>query len=414
MNKVDLNQHTTKAYLAGTHRSRTPAETLADYSRHMPRIGITRLANITGLDRIGLPVVVAVRPNSRSLATSQGKGDSLEAAKASALLESIEMWHAERCEAPIRFESWYEIIAGHAQAPDPFLLPLRKGVALDRHRPIPWAEGYNLRTGRSTWVPYESVTVNFVFQAGHNPCFVQSSNGLASGNQFCEAVLHGLCEVIERDAWNLWEVLPASKKKQRQVDLDTVQSPVLHRTLETLRSAGLIAAAWDITADIEVPVYHAVVIENPQSPHWRPIVTSAGHGAHLDPEIALSRSINEAIQCRLTMIAGSRDDKFPADYRVGSSRFEHEAVIRMISEPPPARPVGLLRPPVAEHFEADIQTVLDALERAGVGDVVVVDLSRADLGIPVVKVVVPGLEGPPTPFTSAGRRKRAWKQRYSQ
>jgi ribosomal protein S12 methylthiotransferase accessory factor len=156
------------------------------------------------------------------------------------------------------------------------------------------------------------------------------------------------------------------------------------------------------------------VIENPQSPHWRPIVTSAGHGAHLDPEIALSRSINEAIQCRLTMIAGSRDDKFPADYRVGSSRFEHEAVIRMISEPPPARPVGLLRPPVAEHFEADIQTVLDALERAGVGDVVVVDLSRADLGIPVVKVVVPGLEGPPTPFTSAGRRKRAWKQRYSQ
>ncbi len=413
MIRVDLNHRTRKAFLAGTHRSRAPAETLADYGRHMAKMGITRLANITGLDRIDLPVVVAVRPNSRSLATSQGKGDSLDAAKASALLESIETWHAERCEAPVRIDSWFALNAGGARATDPLQLPLRKDVALDPHRPIPWIEGYDLRSGSSIWVPYEAVSVNFVFQAGHNPCFVQSSNGLASGNEFCEAVLHGLCEVIERDAWNLWELLPAEERKSRQIDLETVQSAALRRTLEKLKAAGLVTAAWDITTDIEVPVYYAMVIENPQSPHWRPIVTSAGHGAHLDPEIALSRSINEAIQSRLTMIAGSRDDKLPADYTAGSSQIEHEVAIRMVTEPRPARPVGVLRPPIAEHFEADLQTVLDALERVGLADVIVVDLSRPDLGIPVVKVVLPGLEGPPAPFTRAGRRKRAWTERLS-
>ena len=57
-----------KGHIAGTHRTRAPADTFAAYSRWMPHFGITRLANVTGLDRIGLPVYVAIRPNARSLA----------------------------------------------------------------------------------------------------------------------------------------------------------------------------------------------------------------------------------------------------------------------------------------------------------------------------------------------------------
>jgi YcaO-like protein with predicted kinase domain len=64
--------------------------------RFMPAMGITWLANVTGLDRIGLPVCVAVRPNWRALSTSQGKGETIEAAKASALMEAIESWHGAR------------------------------------------------------------------------------------------------------------------------------------------------------------------------------------------------------------------------------------------------------------------------------------------------------------------------------
>ena len=61
----------------------------------MGRMGITRLANITGLDRIGIPVAIAVRPNSRSVSVSQGKGYDLPQAMASALMEACEGFHAE-------------------------------------------------------------------------------------------------------------------------------------------------------------------------------------------------------------------------------------------------------------------------------------------------------------------------------
>src|SRR4051795_11994988 len=63
-----------KEFRRGAHRAVPPAETLARVRPLMARMGITRLGNITGLDRIGIPVAVAVRPNSRSVSVSQGKG----------------------------------------------------------------------------------------------------------------------------------------------------------------------------------------------------------------------------------------------------------------------------------------------------------------------------------------------------
>ena len=67
----------------------------------MPTMGITRIANITGLDRLGIPVVMVCRPNSRSIAVSQGKGLTLDAAKASGLMESVETFHAESITRPL-------------------------------------------------------------------------------------------------------------------------------------------------------------------------------------------------------------------------------------------------------------------------------------------------------------------------
>ena len=78
-----------KSFYRGTHRLVAPEQTLARVSRLMPVMGITRIANVTGLDRIGVPVVMVCRPNSRSLSVSQGKGVDLLAAKASGLMESL-------------------------------------------------------------------------------------------------------------------------------------------------------------------------------------------------------------------------------------------------------------------------------------------------------------------------------------
>ena len=100
---------TAKLYRVGTHRVVAPEKTLERLRPHMARLGITRLANVTGLDRVGIPVVMAMRPNSRSVAVSQGKGVDLDAAKASALMESVESWHAERIAHPTLYGSFDDL-----------------------------------------------------------------------------------------------------------------------------------------------------------------------------------------------------------------------------------------------------------------------------------------------------------------
>src|SRR5438270_10686599 len=91
-----------KRFKAGTHRTVDPAETVARVRELMPLMGITRIANVTGLDFIGIPVVMVVRPNARSLAVSQGKGIDLPAAQASGLMESVEAFHAEHVRLPLK------------------------------------------------------------------------------------------------------------------------------------------------------------------------------------------------------------------------------------------------------------------------------------------------------------------------
>jgi YcaO-like protein with predicted kinase domain len=396
---------TPKGYFTGTQRTRTPEETLEAYRRFMPMMGITRLANITGLDRIALPVCLAVRPNSRTLSTSQGKGNTLAAAKVSALMESIEGWHAERIDAPLLYDT-ATALAQRVRVADVGALALRADATFCPDRPIYWIEARDLMDDAPTWVPFETVAVNFVKQPGHTPQFLESTNGLASGNHPVEAVVHAVCEVIERDASTLWEAVPSAQRKARQLDLSTVTDPALRRVIDTLEEKGVAVAAWDITSDIGVPTFTCACVEDPDSDHWRPVGVASGHGTHLVPEIALSRALHEAIQCRLTTISGSRDDMFPADYLKYGDRAYHARVIADLRMPPPSLPYQPLRPPVGDCFEDDLETLLALLRRAGLLSALAVDLSRSEVGIPVVKVVVPGLEPFHTPLYQPGARAR--------
>src|SRR5712692_4390836 len=98
-----------KHFHSGTHRIIAPEETLRRVQPLLPVMGITRIANVTGLDCIGIPVVMVCRPNSRSIAVSQGKGTTLVAAKASGVMESIEFYHAERIQQPLMLGSYAEL-----------------------------------------------------------------------------------------------------------------------------------------------------------------------------------------------------------------------------------------------------------------------------------------------------------------
>src|SRR5258708_9957373 len=101
-----INSNIPKSFRGETHRMTAPSETVAQMRKWMPFMGITRIANLTGLDRIGIPVVAVYRPNSRSISVSQGKGANLAAAQASGLMESIEAYHAENINLPLRLASY--------------------------------------------------------------------------------------------------------------------------------------------------------------------------------------------------------------------------------------------------------------------------------------------------------------------
>ncbi len=187
----------------GPHRRVPPQATLARVRPLLPVLGVTRVAVLTGLDRVGIPVAAAYRPNSRSIAVHQGKGRLLVAAKVAAVMEALECWHAETADVPLRLGTAAEI-ARHGPTLPPERLPLTGQVEPAAARVL-WIEAVELTGGRPVWVPFELVSADFSAPAPAGfGVFRQTTNGLACGNERVEAVLQGLYEVVERDAVALW------------------------------------------------------------------------------------------------------------------------------------------------------------------------------------------------------------------
>src|SRR5882724_9222484 len=141
-----------KHSLADSARTRSPQATLDSILPRKHRFGITRVADVTRLDRIGIPVAIAIRPTARSVAVSQGKGLDLASAKVSALMEAIEVWHAENIEAPLTLASISDVKeAGHSC--DIERLPRVAGHRRPDHARLLWISGYDLVSKRARLVP---------------------------------------------------------------------------------------------------------------------------------------------------------------------------------------------------------------------------------------------------------------------
>jgi YcaO-like protein with predicted kinase domain len=380
-----------KGHVRGTHRTRSPEDTVRDYSRHFEAFGITRLANVTGLDRVGIPVYLAVRPNARSLSVSQGKGLTAPAAKASAMMESIENWHAEHISKPLRYESPRALLSSN-EVVDLQALPLRAGGVLRQEVPRLWIEGEDIMSGRPAWLPFEFVHVNTVLPPGQELTFFNSTNGLASGNHLLEATLHGLLEVIERDAISLWRLRPLFGREPSRIDLSTVVDADNRALIDRFLAAEIAVSAWDITSDLEIPTFACAVADEPGRTTWHYPGVEWGFGCHLSPEIALGRALTEAAQSRLTLISGSRDDNPHAVYEKWRTPGFREAETGKYFDGGPGRPFRGDAAGTTDSFGGDLNVVLDRLRNRGLHSVVVVDLTDPKFCIPVTKVVVPGLE----------------------
>jgi YcaO-like protein with predicted kinase domain len=380
-----------KRFFRGTHRMATPEATLARLRNLTGAMGITRLSNITGLDRIGIPTAIACRPNSRALAVSQGKGLDLDEARAGALMESIESYHAERISLPLKFGSYEDLHSTHRMV-DVARLPLVKGTLFHPHLPILWIEGYDLLGNEPVWAPYEMVTANFTFPRPPGfGCFQQSSNGLASGNHPLEAVSHAICEIIERDAMALWDVRGEDWRRERRVDLATVDDPGCRELLDRYERAGVDVAVWEMTTDVGLAAFRCTIAERLSDPsHF--FYTAPGAGCHPTREVALSRALTEAAQTRLTFIAGSRDNVYRENYEQ-ARLAEQNRMGREWQSEPGTRDFHDAPNHQAATLREDVLWELERLRSIGVEHAIALDMSRPEIGIPVARVVIPGLEG---------------------
>lgn len=284
--------------------------------RLLPRLhemGISRIGDITGLDRIGIPVAQAVRPLGLANAVTQGKGTDLPAAAISAIMEAAEQFFAERVDR-------MDTVTASARALDVEEEGLAKHVLPDAPGDwagieTAWVGAGDLVTGGEGWLPMELVhTVYAEPGLPTDGLFLGSTTGLACG--FCEprVVLHAILECVERDAIARAHGTHGFFHRFR-IDVTTTGDDTLDDLVERVRSAGLHCEFWAAPAAGDVPVIWCQLMEDGSQAGMMPYPAD-GFAADPDPAAAMRRALLEAAQSRLAAISGARDDitrqAFPA------------------------------------------------------------------------------------------------------
>ena len=378
-----------KSFKRGTHRIISPDATLARIAPKATQMGITRLGNVTGLDRIGIPVTVAIRPNSRSVSVSQGKGFELSQALASALMEAIELFHAEEPAGRTVDASFVELSA-NAPVAHPGLLSRGEISVLDRAR-IRWIEGYDLLARESCWVPWDVVHTDYTLLTRYNieqHQFLSGSNGLASGNHLAEALSSAICELVERDAVAVWHARNIRERSCCHLDLASIDDGDCRALLESYERAQVRPRLWDVTSDAGIPAFLCDIPAASSSGLRR----FRGAGCHPARGVALARALTEAAQIRLTYIAGIRDDLPTSDYLESTEQKLGAALLDAISQASTARSFSDVPTHDTDDVAIDLRWELGRLRAIGIERIIAVDLTRPEFGIPVVRVVIPGLE----------------------
>ena len=369
-----------KVYTNDTQRTVSPEETLARVEKFLPAAGITRVADITNLDRIGIPVFSSIRPTAGLGAVSvyNGKGATPAEAKVSAMMEGIERFSAEVHHHDLRVER-YSRIREETSALDPATLVLPEGS--DPDAPIPWVAGYDIGAGEDILVPASAVfhplppDTPTLPDLDKRPGFRQHDRG---GSLPCPHGDHreGCMVLVEAS-------------RDTGPELREIDDPLAESLLSRFRAAGVDVTVKDITSDIGIPTIAAI---SDDTLLQDPALLTIGMGTHTSARIAVLRALTEVAQSRLTQIHGAREDTTVADFRkrIGYERtkrmnrywfFARES--RRFSDIPSFDSLDFLD---------DITLAQQRLREAGLRRMIVVNLTRETIGVPVVRVIVPGLE----------------------
>ena len=378
-------------YFKGTHRVIAPEKTIEINEDKLKTAGITRIADITDLDRIGLPIYTAIRPTAEEGAVSiyGGKGITKDHARASAMMEGFERYSAERQDSDeVTIASLDEISdLGEYINPESLNLPKDfKKQSLDSMK-LEWSPVKDIISDKEYYIPTNAIYHPYIHGNDCESLFKSNTNGLASGNILEEAILHGIFEVIERDAWSIFEL---THKNYAQIDLDSIESDIVNDTIDRFESNGIKIKLMDFTADINVPTIAASADDTVTRDAG---LLTLGMGTHLDPEVAILRALTEVAQSRATQINGAREDTVRADFareagyermkRINKYYFREEDEKISLSS---------IENKSTTSITADLEIVKDELIANDIDKILYYDLTRPELDVSVVRVIIPEME----------------------
>ncbi|WP_129790767.1 YcaO-like family protein [Sphingosinicella sp. CPCC 101087] len=364
------------------------AETVLDRARRAAEAcGVTRLADLTRLDRIGLPVWQAVRPMGRALSVHQGKGATPSDAKVGALLEAVESHRAESV-VPTGPICRFADLPSTERAMCLSDFARRRGAPPPADETHEWLEAFDLVGGGRLHLPFHLVSLDFT--RGLPSFFERSSNGLAAGASRDEAIVVALHEAIERDAVTEWSARGLISCTADGLDLATVPFDWFQAWRGRLAGAGIGLRAYHVPSVTRSPTF--VCELNDSRKDRAPYRATHGSGTHSIPGIALFRAMAEAIQSRSTWIAGAREDRLGSQYAAAAP-----GATVAFGLPLPAGWPGRQWEEI-EPGPADVEGLVTALALAGYPQVAVHELGTVE-GFHLVKVWVCGLG-------SGARRRR--------
>ncbi|MCK1396411.1 TOMM precursor leader peptide-binding protein [Bradyrhizobium sp. 1] len=387
---------------SGGYRTVTSRSTVSRFRKHVsPLTGVvTRLeridvdlpmnTNYFAQHNFSAPARSIDQLRSGLSGGSFGKGSTAEQGEASALMESIErysgIFQGDEIRRTRRFADF---------APDDALLP--NDVQLfsetqfknrflqqpDDPHPVPepfdpsvrteWSPVSSLRDKRFKYLP---TGLLYFFYGG----FHTDSNGCAAGNTRDEAIVQGFLELIERDAYAIWWY---NRVQRAAVDLEQFDDFYVRDLQSQFAEAGRKLWVLDVTTELGIPTYVAIM-------HWMQNGhenIEFGSGAHFDRRIALLRSLTELTQfMSVGMMSGASGEKPTLD-GVTPLRLQDHPFLT-----PSDRPIVPPAPSLKLHDNTRDQVIacVEIAARAGY-DFLVLDQTRPDVEVPVVRVLVPGL-----------------------
>ena len=383
-------------FIKGTYRVKDPVDTYDSNEEKLRTAGITRITEITHLDRVKIPVFSSIRPTAQSGGVSvyAGKGATVEQARASAMMEGFERYSAEKQDIDqekISISAYNEIKNDSVLNPRDLLLPKSFENQNIEMQKLEWIEAEEIISESPILVPANAVFHPYIPNREIKPCamamFKGNTNGLASGNVIEEAVLHGIFEVVERDAWSIFEL---TKRNKKQIDLNTIENETVSELVEKFTSQGIKIKLMDITADLKIPT---IVASADDTVLKDAALLTLGVGTHLNPEIAAIRALSEVAQSRATQIHGTREDTVRADFmrKAGYENMKRTNKDYFVEEDEKIN-LSDIENKITGSIKKDIEVSIEEVQKAGLDKVIYYDLTREEIGVNVARVIIPKAE----------------------